>query len=274
MPHLEFEGIKVHYRETGSGRPVVLLHGGGSSGAQWRKVTEILADRYRMITMDHYGHGGTDPWPGPPETLSHDAEAPLVKAVIAKVGEPVHLVGHSYGGGVALRLVLQNEPGILSLILMEPQAISVLQHAKEYAFFEESRGLCAAFIASVKAGRAEEGWESFMDSNTRPGTWKSYPADTRGKFLSMTDAVFSSYYAVMNHPTTLEELNTIALPTAAIYGETTSPRLRRLTEIIAGEIPACGLEMISGAGHMSPITHPEAAAEKLEGHFRTVGARV
>ena len=274
MPYLKVEGIKVHYRETGSGRPLVLLHGGGSSGAQWRGVTEILAVRYRIITMDHYGHGGTDPWPGSPETLSHDAEAPLVKAVIAKAGEPVHLVGHSYGGGVALRLVLQNEPGILSLTLMEPQAISVLQHAKEYAFYQESRDLCAAFIATVKAGRAEEGWESFIDSNSNPGTWNSYPEDTRNKFLSMTDSVFSSYYAVMNHPTTLEELNTIVLPAAAIYGETTSPRLRRLTEIIAREIPNCGLEMISGAGHMSPITHPEAVAEKLEGNFRMIGARV
>ena len=99
MTHLNVQGIKVHYRETGSGTPVVLLHGGGSSGARWRKVCEILADRYRMITIDHYGQGGTDPWPGSPESLSHDEEAKLVRALVKYAGEPVHLVGHSYGGG-------------------------------------------------------------------------------------------------------------------------------------------------------------------------------
>ena len=101
---LTVDGIAVRYRETGSGAPVVLLHGGGSSGAQWRRVCEILKDRYRMITANQFGHGGTEPWPGPPERLSHEAEATLVRAVISKVGGSVHLVGHSYGGGVALRL--------------------------------------------------------------------------------------------------------------------------------------------------------------------------
>ena len=268
MPHLDVEGIKVHYRETGSGTPVVLLHGGGSSGAQWRKVCEILADRYRMITMDHYGHGDTDPWPGPPEKRSHDAEASLVRAVIQQAGEPVHLVGHSFGGGVALRLVLDNATGILGLTLMEPQAISVLQHGKEQAFYEESRELCESFIASVKAGQAEEGWQSFIDSNTSPGTWKSYSEDYRNKFLSMTDPVFSAYYAVMNHPTTLDELRSISLQTLAMYGEKTSLRLKRLTEIISEEIPNCKLAIIPGAGHMSPISHPEAVAEQLRAHLQ------
>lgn len=273
MPHLEVEGIKVHYRETGSGTPVIFLHGGGSSGAQWRKVCEILGDRYRTITVDHYGHGGTDPWPGSPEDRSHDAEAKLVRAVIGLAGEPVHLAGHSFGGGVSLRLVLHSNAGIRSLAVLEPQAISVLQHANEKAFFEDSRNLCSAFIESVKAGRAEEGWESFIDSNATPGTWRSYPEEVRNKFLATTDPVFSAYYAVMNHPTTLEELKSISLPSLALYGEATSPRLRRLTEIISENIPDCGLGVIAQAGHMSPITHPEGVAEKLESHFRAVENR-
>ena len=142
------------------------------------------------------------------------------------------------------------------------------------AFTRKAVCFCAAFIATVKAGRAEEGWKSFMESNTSPGTWNSYPDDNRYQLLFTTDPAFFGYYPVMTHPTNLEELHAIVLPAAAMCAETTSPRLRRPTEIIAGKIPPCGLELISGAGHRSPITHPNAVAGKLEGHFRTVGAGV
>jgi pimeloyl-ACP methyl ester carboxylesterase len=107
MPTTNCQGVNVHYSVSGAGEPVVFLHGVASSGAQWKRTADLLGDGFRLVAVDHYGHGRTDPWPDAPENLTHDEEASLVAAVIEEVGPAVHLVGHSYGGGVALRLLLK-----------------------------------------------------------------------------------------------------------------------------------------------------------------------
>lgn len=267
MPELVREGITIHYRESGEGPTVLLLHGGNSSGAQWRKVCGILDGAYRMITMDHYGHGGTSPWPGATEARTHEAEAALVREMIRESGGPVHLVGHSFGGGISLRLAAADTSEIISLTLIEPMAISVLQDAGETEFHEEARALAARFISDARAGDLEVAWERFIDVNNTPGTWKSYSEDVRQKCYAVTDNIISGFFSNLSHATTLAECGNIALPAMALYGETTPPRYRRMTEIIAGAIPGCALHAIPGAGHMSPLSHPEAVAEQLRAHL-------
>src|SRR5688572_6699464 len=99
MPAIEISGSRVEYLEQGRGEPVVLLHSSASSGAQWRALAERLSSRYRVIAPDLYGYGATAHWPGQgPFHLEREAE--IVEALLARVGEPAHLVGHSYGGAV------------------------------------------------------------------------------------------------------------------------------------------------------------------------------
>jgi pimeloyl-ACP methyl ester carboxylesterase len=267
MATLSMDGIAVHYRESGSGDPVVLLHGGGSSGAQWKGVCGLLADRFRTITIDHYGHGGTAPWPGPPEARSHDAEAELVRGVIERVGEPAHLVGHSYGGGVALRMALLCSGPLRSLTLLEPIALSILRHRGEHALARDYEDFARSFIRDVAAGDVEGAWERFLDGNGEPGTWERTPPEARAKFVAMTPAIASGWYANLNHDTAPDDCGAIALPTLLLHGERTKPHFRRITELLAEHIPAARLQVLPGAGHMSPLTHPQAVAEALAAHL-------
>lgn len=266
MPEIDFKGIRIHYRESGAGQSVLLLHGGGSSGAQWRKVCALMDGDYRMITMDHYGHGGTSPWPGAPEERTHEAEAKLVREVIKQSGGPVHLVGHSFGGGIALRMVATDVSGISSLVLMEPMAMSMLKHAEETEHYESSQQVAIQFIEHARAGRVEEAWEGFFAANS-PGAWQSYSEEVKANFYATTDNIVSGYYANLSHATTPEDCRSITLPTLAAYGEATSPRLRRMTEVIAAAIPECALHPIPEAGHMSPLTHPESVEGMLRAHL-------
>ena len=92
----------VAWTDAGSGQPVVLLHASASSSAQWQGLTRALESRFRVLVPDLHGHGGSVPWRGPgPLTLAD--EAAIVTALADRVGEPVHLVVHSYGAAVALR---------------------------------------------------------------------------------------------------------------------------------------------------------------------------
>jgi pimeloyl-ACP methyl ester carboxylesterase len=272
MPHLHSNGIAVHFRRGGNGPPMVLLHGGGSSGAQWKRVGDLLGDRYTLVTMDHYGHGGTDPWPGVPEDRSHEAEAELVRAVIAHVDEPVHLVGHSYGGGVALRLAVQSPEMLRSLVLLEPIAPSVLTHAGEDELVRGYRAFAEAFLRDVAAGDPERAWERFLDGNGEPGTWARMAPEARARFVAITDAAASCWHANLSHATTPAECRALALPTLLLYGERTRPHFRRITELLAALLPSARLEVLPGAGHMSPLTHPEPVAAALAAHLERQGA--
>lgn len=267
MPHLSVDGTQVHYRESGEGPPVIFTHGGGSSGAQWRKVCELLAPRFRTITVDHFGHGGTGPWPGAIEARRHEDDARLVRAVMDHAGEPAHLVGHSFGGGVVLRLVLEDATQVRSMALLEPMAVPLLAEAGENAMHGEFMVFLREFLRRVDAGQVDSAWEEFMEIFNGPGSWKRMPHEAKEKILATTPSVCSGTYAIINHATTLAECAGLALPALLLHGELTHPPFIRLTGILAEHIPAARLEVIPGAGHMSPLTHPAALAELLAAHL-------
>ena len=97
MPRIELPGGSIEYVDQGSGEPVVLLHCSGSSSAQWRSLIARLATRFHVLAPDLHGYGGSETWNGP-EVFSLAHEAAVVDALLARVDQRAHLVGHSYGG--------------------------------------------------------------------------------------------------------------------------------------------------------------------------------
>ncbi len=270
MPHIEVDGTRVHFRAQGEGAPVVLLHGGGSSGAQWREVCGML-DGFRTITVDHFGHGGTDPWPGPPEHRTHEADARLVRAVMAHPegagGVPAHLVGHSFGGGIAMRLLAENPAGVRSLVLMEPMTMSLLNQGADTPLYEEYMDFARAYLARVDAGDVEEAWRRFLDVNNAPGTWDAMPETTRERMRTVTGGVYTGWFANFNHFTTLAEVAAVTLPTLVLHGEATHHRFHRMSEVLMGHLPNARHAVIPGAGHMSPLSHAQEVAALLREHL-------
>ena len=95
------------YAESGTGETVLLLHGSAASGALWRQPMAALQLLYRVVAPDLIGYGKSAPWPkGKPYSL--DAETRALVPLLPCCGAPYHLVGHSYGGVVALALALAN----------------------------------------------------------------------------------------------------------------------------------------------------------------------
>ncbi|MGO8995237.1 MAG: alpha/beta fold hydrolase [Polyangiaceae bacterium] len=101
---MHIEGCRLHWAEIGRGPPLVLLHGLCDSHRTWLKVSPTLARSHRVLMLDLAGHGLSER-PDASYTLAWHAR--IVGAWIEKLGlEGVDLVGHSYGGGVALWMML------------------------------------------------------------------------------------------------------------------------------------------------------------------------
>lgn len=267
MPYCQVNGFAAFYTDSGKGDAVVLLHAGGTSSAHWRKVAPLLQDRFRVIAPDLIGFGETDAWTDDCE-LTHEDQVNLVRGMLhwARAGS-VHLVGHSYGGAVATRLALTQPQLIKSLVLIEPVLSPLLPQVGETSMFEAERGLAAAFIADAEAGEDVRAWRRFIDHHNGAGTWENLSDGARGRFLDMTRETADAYRSNMNNPTTLADLETIGAPTFLLRGAETSPTYKRIDEILRAHLPDCTPMELEGAGHMSPLTHPDQVAGVIARHI-------
>ncbi len=112
------EGTSLAWTELGQGPPLVLLHGLGDSHRTWRRVAPRLAERFRVLMLDLPGHGLSDR-PDAPYTLDWYARMVLGWLDAVGVGTAA-VVGHSYGGGVAQWMVLEQRARIERLGLVAP----------------------------------------------------------------------------------------------------------------------------------------------------------
>lgn len=116
------EGLQVSYTVRGEGSPVLLLHGWGSSSDSWRNVQDMLADAgLRVFVIDLPGFGRTPP---PPSVWGVEEYASCVEQFACAIGlSAFSLVGHSFGGQVALSLAFSHPSLVAKLALVAPAAI-------------------------------------------------------------------------------------------------------------------------------------------------------
>lgn len=131
--HLDVGGRSVHYRVGGAGAPVMMIHGWLESSWCWTRILERLMPQYRTYAVDLVGFGQST---APEDTTPYDidSQTEVLEALLReRVGEPVHLVGHSMGGMVGLQIAARFPELVRSLTLVSvpvdgPQAVArVLQ---------------------------------------------------------------------------------------------------------------------------------------------------
>lgn len=121
---LEVRGVRLAYNDDGRGPAVVCLHAIGHGGSDYRRVSEALRSRYRVIALDWPGHGHSD---ADSEAASPWRYADLLEGFLEQLGiERVVLVGNSIGGGAALRYTAAHLQHVRGLVLCNPQGLDRL----------------------------------------------------------------------------------------------------------------------------------------------------
>jgi pimeloyl-ACP methyl ester carboxylesterase len=264
MLSVTVNGISAHVSETGEGEPVVLLHSGAGEARDWRRFQAELPAGYRCAALDFYGCGRTPRWPGP-AALTIDDQADLVATLARSIGTPVHLCGHSYGGAIALRLVVTQPELVRTLSLIEPQCYPLLREAGDAPLFEQHESGFNLFCAAHAQGEPERGWRHFVDYFSGGGFWDRLRPEIRASFVAASP--IERWAVLFSNPTTIDDLRRVQVPTLVLYGEGTTVPERRMCEIIADATPRATLGVVPAAGHMSPITHPKDVAARIAGHL-------
>lgn len=263
MASIENTHLVLDYRDSGAGEPVVLLHSTGFDSGQWRGVGEVLGADFQVLAPDLPGYGESRIRDGA-TGLAHDLWA--VDLLLQHCGRPVHLVGHSYGGLLALHLALEEPDRLASLILIEPMAKGVLKGPDEAAARAEMEG-DADFLAAIAGGDMAAALEGFVDYWNGRGAWAAMHQEGRAKILARGPKMMCELAAVDADQEAAAAYAGLALPTLLISGSETRLSARRICELLAAALPDARHSVISGAGHLSPLSHAAEVAALVAGHI-------
>jgi pimeloyl-ACP methyl ester carboxylesterase len=256
-------GGTVKIVEQGAGPPVVFLHSGVGSAGEWRGVFSLWPEGHRLIAVDAWRDGTG---PGVPGRRTLDDFADQVHAVVEHVGEPVHLIGFSWGGATGLHVAVTAPAVLASLAVIEPEAYSLLK-AGDGPAFAVICSLRDHWRAHVRAGRWYEAFQEFVDFYHGPGSFASWPAARRDAFLDGQRARGDLWDVLFDAPITAGALAPVTMPVHVVEGSATSVVDRAICAVVLGNLRCAEHTVIEGAGHMMPLTHAAELSRALVRHL-------
>mgnify|MGYP001219204715 FL=1 len=263
--------MRIGLDDSGCGEPVVLLHSSCYSRRQWRPLVKQLSGRYRTLALDLYGYGETD-FPQHPETFTIEDEVALVGSLLDRVGNPVHLVGHSYGGAVALAAALQHPDRIRSLTLHEPVVFHLARLAGLTDVTEGIDRMAAELTEKVQAGLPAAAAQVFIDYWRGAGTWEKLPQKGQREAARVISKVLLELRAIFGTSYGFEEYGALQHPIYMTAGTTGRSAAQQVTKLLARVLVDGSLYFVSGVGHMAPITHPRLINTHIVAHLEQQAA--
>jgi pimeloyl-ACP methyl ester carboxylesterase len=250
--------------------PVIALHCSGANAGQWRKLGELLGNDFTLSTPEHYGCEGAGSWSGEHAfTLADEAVRTL--AFIDAGDRKAHLVGHSYGGGVALHIALARPERIASLTLYEPSAFSLLrQFEHTAAAFAEIRGVAYAVATGVVTGNYRRAATAFVDYWGGAGAWSALRPVLQEALIEWLPKAPLDFSALFNEPAHASDYAQLRCPTLILRGEHAPAPTRLIAEMLPSLMPNARVRTIAGAGHMGPLTHAAVVNAQIAAHLTAV----
>jgi pimeloyl-ACP methyl ester carboxylesterase len=224
-----------------------------------------------VVTPDLLGSGDNPPWPdGAPFDFREDVAA--VGALIDALGEPAHVVGHSYGGLLALTLARERPERVRSLAVYDPVAFGVLHATGDTAGLDDlARAEAQPIFLDDAVGGGEAWFEAFVDYWNGPGSWRALPAPSRGAFLRIGRKVYGEVRSLLADRTPPSAYAAITAPALLLGGERSPVAAQRVLALLAGAIPRAVARTVRGAGHMGPISHAAEVNALLVEHIAAAG---
>jgi len=247
-------GIDINYVSEGSGPPVTLVHGVGSSLESWDAIAEWLARRYRVIRMDLRGHGKSSRI----ETCSLESFLEDVAMVLDALGiARTHLVGFSLGGMIAQAFVLAHPERVEKLALIS--AVAGRTAEERANVMARARKVRDEGIASVVAA-AEDRW--FTE-----GFRRKHPELVARRLEELKANDHRSYaaaYSVFAEGDIGPRLHGIRHPTLIVTGEHDVGSNTRMARFMHEKIPGSSLHVLPGLKHSVLVEAPAEIAGLLE----------
>lgn len=250
-------GLSFAYLDEGSGPPIVLVHGSISDYREWSNQMAPFAQHYRVVAYSRRYHWPNLP-PGKDADSSVERQADDLAAIIQAMGiAPAHIVGHSYGGAVALNLTLRHPELVRTLVLAEPAVSGVLRGTTENdAVSKESQAVRAEMKKTFASGDAEQIVRTYA-ARVAPGEFEKASPEVRQMLVANVPA-FQLDFTSHRSPFTCDDARRIAVPVLIVSGDRSPKGLQRIAEEAAHCMQAARLVKIPQATHWMQHDHAQA----------------
>ncbi|MGA8604946.1 MAG: alpha/beta hydrolase [Thermoplasmata archaeon] len=257
MPSAKLANAQIHYDLAGEGDPTVLVHGSLVDRTSWDGVRTRLAQSLAVLAYDRRGHGESS---GTARThpVGDDADD-LAQLLESLDFYPVHLIAHSYGGAVALRLAVDRPEMVRSLVLHEPPLVGLLE--EDPATAPEADRLWAgtkAILAMVDAGRPVEAAREIVNAfSVEPGAWDRLRPDVQRGLIRHVDRWAEELRDPEATHANRAGLAELLIPTLVSTGERSPPFLGRIGRRLAESLRNATFRTLPGVGHVPHISDPD-----------------
>lgn len=251
---------------------VIALHCSGAGASQWRRLADVLGEGYELLAPEHYGCESTGPWSGEhPFTLADEAARTI--ALIDATDRKVHLVGHSYGGGVALHVALARPARIASLSLYEPSAFHLLRRiAGGETALAEIRSVAYTVATAVVAGDYQHAAMTFVEYWNGHGAWDALRPAVQAALIAWMPKAPLDFNALFGEPEELTAYVRVRCPVLVMRGEYAPAPTQLISDTLPSLMRAARLCAVRGAGHMGPLTHADEVNALIASHIASAVA--
>ena len=255
---------RFDYSERGTGPTIVLVPGSCSTSAAWRPVIATWNGQFRCITTSLLGYGGTvERRTARDSDISHEAE--MLEAVVLRAGGRVHLVGHSFGGLVALAVALRDRVPLASLVILEAPAPEVLRECGDHQHYRAFRRMTEAYFASFDNGDADA-IAAMIDFYGGAGTYASWPQRVRAYAIATTPVNILDWASAYGFALSAALLATVQVPALVVRGGTSHPAVQRANALLSECMSNAALATIDTAAHFMIATHPDEVGRLIAQH--------
>lgn len=233
---VEIDGLNIEYSDTGSGIPVLLLHGWGSSFDVYKGIISALCERCRLVAVNFPGCGNSDTMSKPWDLEDYcDFILRFMKAV--NLENPI-MIGHSHGGRVTLKMVAEGMVKPSKIVLLDSAGLipkkSIKQKFKASSFKAIKKTLSLPVIKNHSEGLLNKARAYYGSAD-----YNAAPEVLRKTLVSLVNTDLR------------DMLHKIDCPTLLIWGDKDTATPLSDAKIIESLIRDCGLCVLEGAGHYS-----------------------
>lgn len=252
----------VNVETYGEGdRHVVALHCSLGRAAGWLPVSKLLPDA-TFTAPDWPGHGKSAPWAG--HGLMRDAAVDIADRAVGD--RTVDLIGHSYGGIIALDFATKHPERVRSLTLIEPIFLAIAGQ-DDRPILESYLQQMQPHFDALDENRNEEAARLFMNIWGGGVKWEQIPEAHRAGLIAQIPVVDACKPGDENSPeeiAVIRNLDKITMPVQLIYGGRTLEVVQLVMAGLQNRLPHARMLKVEKAGHMLPLTHPQIVAETLQ----------
>jgi len=241
--------------------PLLLIHGSPGNGDMWNNVAAALPAEIDVFKPTLPGHATND------QTFLADTDVSTIvaqlEALLPENKPAVDVVGHSFGGVVALRLALRGIVPVRRLLLLEPVAMPIFEATGKSEAFAAVRNVFDDYIARHEAGEANA-VSRMIDFWFGPDSYARMPEPVQGYLKANTAINIRDVRATFRETYDLNELAAFRTPSLIAYGSKSPPETTAIATTLADCLGAAETRMIEGADHAMLTTHPTQIAALIE----------